>query len=385
MTATESQSFVATADRRPETGGAPECGWPEPGLEQVRPRFDAPLYIAWEVTLLCNARCVHCYSESGPGVHHSGQLSTEEGLRMIDDLADAGLLVLAFSGGEPLIRRDIFQLIGRAVERGLVVNVATNGAVVRDRMARRIKQAGVRSVTVSLDGATAKTHDGMRQFPGLFDRTVRAVETLAAHGLRVVVSFTPTRLNYQEGPAVVALAHQLGAQAVNMSEYVPAGRGTIDLALSPAALQDLLHEWITMRREYAGRMRIIWHDCRAAMLVPPEERDLYNGCGAGKLTARIRVDGTLTPCVFLPNPVGNLRTTPFREIWSRSPLLHKIRDRELVGESNCGSCELKGVCGGCRAVSMAYYGTPLRGDPSCWINPELGQHVPSASAVRQEA
>jgi AdoMet-dependent heme synthase len=385
MTATESQSVVATADRRPEMGGAAECGWPEPGLEQVRPRFDAPLYIAWEVTLLCNARCVHCYSESGPGVHHPGQLSTEEGLRMIDDLADAGLLVLAFSGGEPLIRRDIFQLIGRAVERGLVVNIATNGAVVRDRMARRIKQAGVSSVTVSLDGAAAKTHDGMRQFPGLFERTVRAVETLAAHGLRVVVSFTPTRLNYQEGPAVVALAHQLGAQAVNMSEYVPAGRGTIDLALPPAALQGLLDEWITMRREYAGRMRIIWHDCRAAMLVPPEERDLYNGCGAGKLTARIRVDGTLTPCVFLPNPVGNLRTTPFREIWSRSPLLHKIRDRELVGESNCGSCELKGVCGGCRAVSMAYYGTPLRGDPSCWINPEPGQHASAASVDRQEA
>lgn len=368
-----------------EAGQALECGWPEPGLERVRPRFDAPLYIAWEVTLLCNARCVHCYSGSGPGVRHSGQLSTDEGLRMIDDLADAGLLVLAFSGGEPLLRRDIFQLIGRAAERGLVVNVATNGAIVRSRVARRIKEAGVRSVTVSLDGAKAETHDRIRQFPGLFERTVRAVDTLVEHGLRVVVSFTPTQLNYREGPAVVALAHRLGAQAVNMSEYVPAGRGTTDLALPPAVLRDVLGEWIAMRREYAGWMRIIWHDCRAATLVPIEERDLYSGCGAGKLTARIRVDGTLTPCVFLSNPVGNLRTTPFREIWSRAPLLHKIRNREIAPDSNCGACALKDVCGGCRAVSMAHYGDPLGGDPSCWINPEPARPPSFAFTAGEEA
>ena len=367
-----------------QAGGAPECGWPEAGLESVRPRFDAPLYIAWEVTLLCNARCIHCYSESGPGVRHPGQLSTEEGLRLIDDLADAGLLVLAFSGGEPLIRPDIFTLIDRAVERGLVVNVATNGAIVRDRVARRIKEAGVRSVTVSLDGASAETHDGIRQFPGLFARSVRAVETLAQHGLRVVVSFTPTRLNYQEGPEVVRLAHELGAQAVNMSEYVPAGRGTIDLALPPPVLHEVLQQWIAMRRDYAGRMRIIWHDCRAALLVPPEERDLYTGCGAGKLTARIRVDGTLTPCVFLPNPAGNLRTTRFHDVWSRSPLLRRIRNRGLIEGGNCGSCELKHVCGGCRAVSMAHYGNPMRGDPSCWIKP-VQRHARDSIAVPAEA
>ncbi len=343
----------------------------------ARPEFAAPLYIAWEVTLRCNANCLHCYSESGPGVRDPSELTTEKALEMIDQLADAGLLILAFSGGEPLLRRDIFTLIGRAVERGLVVNLATNGAIINDRMAVRLREAGVRSITVSLDGASAATHDRIRQSRGLFRRTVRAIETLVRNDHRVVVSFTPMLLNYREGPDVVRLAHELGASAVNMSEYVPAGRGTHDLALPPETLRDVVRQWIDMRRDYAGRMQIIWHDCRVALLVPPEERDRYSGCGAGKLTARIRVDGTLTPCVFLPNAAGNLTETPFREIWSTSPLLEAIRTRADLTSGNCGSCDYKQICGGCRAVSMSYHGDPLKGDCSCWLvkdtDPIIGQ------------
>jgi len=338
----------------------------------MRPEFKAPLYIAWEVTLSCNARCLHCYSSSGPGVRHPGELTTEQALSIIDQLADAGLLILAFSGGEPLVRRDIFQLIERAASRELVVNVATNGAIINDRIARRLLDSGVRSITVSLDGANAETHERMRQVPGLYRRTIRAIETLVRHDHRVVVSFTPTMLNYEQGPEVVRLAYELGASAVNMSEYVPAGRGTHDLSLPPETLRDVVGQWIEMRREYAGRMQIIWHDCRVALLVPPEEQDRYSGCGAGKLTARLCADGILTPCVFLPNPAGDLKTTPFMEVWENSPLLHAIRNRDLHG-GNCSDCRYKSICGGCRAVSMSYTGDPLMGDRSCWIVREDGQ------------
>jgi radical SAM protein with 4Fe4S-binding SPASM domain len=289
---------------------------------------------------------------------------------MIDDLADAGLLILGFSGGEPLIRRDIFQLTSHAAARDLVVNIATNGAVVNERIAQRMKDSGVRSVTVSLDGADAATHEYFRQFPGLYERSIRAIRVLVSSGLRVVVSFTPTKINYLEGPDVVRLAYDLGASGVNMSEYVPAGRGSRDLCLSPETLHAVVKQWIEMRGEYEGRMHVIWHDCRVATLVPPEQRDLYSGCGAGKLTARICVDGTLTPCVFLPNPAGNLKTTPFREIWEHSPLLQAIRGRQQLHDGNCAGCALKESCGGCRATSMSYYGDPFRGDPSCWILPE---------------
>lgn len=336
----------------------------------VRPHYRAPLYLAWEVTLRCNARCLHCYSDSGPGVRHPGEMDTERALRVIDQLADAGLLVLAFSGGEPLIRRDIFQLIDHAVARGLVVNVATNGAIVRPRIAQRLKSAGVRSVTVSLDGGTPETHDHIRQFPGLFRRSTRAIELLAAQGLRVVVSFTPTRLNYREGADVVHLAAASGAMGANLSEFVPAGRGTHDLALAPEQLRAVLHEWIALREQYAGRMDVIWHDCRVASLVPPEERNLYSGCGAGTLTARLRVDGTLTPCVFIPTSAGNLKDASFVELWENAPLFRQIRNRATIVSGNCGDCPLKPVCGGCRAVSLSYYGDLTSGDPFCWIRPE---------------
>lgn len=286
---------------------------------------------------------------------------------MIDQLADAGLMILAFSGGEPLLRRDIFRLIGRAVERDLVVNIATNGSLISTAMARRLKDAKVSSVTVSLDGASAETHDAIRCFPGLFDKTVNAIRRLVAEDLRVVVSFTPMILNHAEGPDVVRLAYALGASAVNMSEYVPAGRGTHALALPPETLRDVVHQWIAMRREYEGRMQIIWHDCRVALLVPPEEQDRYSGCGAGKLTARIKVDGTLTPCVFLPNPAGNLRDASFKDVWENSPFLQLIRNRDAIASGNCGRCEHKHRCGGCRATSMSYYGDPMKGDPSCWL------------------
>mgnify|MGYP002371724998 CR=1 FL=1 len=345
--------------------------------------FSAPLYLAWEVTLQCNARCLHCYSDSGPGVRDPGELSTAEALRIIDELADAGLLILAFSGGEPLLRPDIDQLIGHAVGRGLVVQIATNGALINARRAAKLAELGVRGVTVSLDGADAATHDQIRQRPGLFKRAVSAIRILAEAGMRVVVSFTPTRLNHEHGLRVIELAKEFGASAVNMSEYVPAGRGTIDLALPPNTLRDVLQKWIEAGRENQGKIQVQWHDCRVSLLVPPAERDLYAGCGAGRLTARMRVDGTLTPCVFLPNAAGSLRDSSFKTIWESSPVLRAIRDRGQLHDGNCAGCEHQYTCGGCRAVSMSHYGDPMRGDPSCWIHPEVSdpELVPTAALM----
>lgn len=331
-----------------------------------KPAFSAPLYIAWETSLKCNAKCLHCYSSSGPQANDPNELTTQEALDMIDDLADSGLLILAFSGGEPLLRKDIFQLIERAANRSLVVNIASNGRLITEPIAKKLANSGVRSVTVSLDASVAELHDYFRQSKGLFDKATKAISLLANEGIRVVVSFTPTMLNYTESRNVVNLARKLGASAVNMSEYVPAGRGTLELALPPQLLREVVQEWINMRAEFKDVLQIIWHDCRAALLVSDKDRDKYSGCGAGKLTARIMADGTLTPCVFLSTSVGNLKQKVFKEIWQTSPLLEAIRTRDLH-EGNCSSCEHKSKCGGCRAMSMAYFGNPLMGDSSCWI------------------
>jgi radical SAM protein with 4Fe4S-binding SPASM domain len=333
--------------------------------------FKAPLYIAWEITHRCNARCLHCYSASGPDSSCADELSTGEALDVIDQLAEAGLLMLAFSGGEPMMRPDWRTLVRHAVESGLGVNVGTNGSTVTARTAGILKSLGIHSVTVSLDSHDPAVHDRFRQSPGLFTRTVAAIRFLVERRVRVVVGFTPTRLNWRDGRGVIGLACQLGADAVNLSEYVPAGRGTIDLALSSRELYQLLQEWIGYRQLYRDRITIVWHDCRVGMLVSEEERRNYVGCGAGRLVARICPDGTVTPCVFLPTPIGSFRTEPFRSMWSRSYLLEKFRERSHIS-GNCGDCQYLAICGGCRAVAYAYSGgDPLAGDPHCWIEPTL--------------
>lgn len=332
------------------------------------PTFKAPLYIAWEITHKCNANCLHCYSNSSPDVNTGDELSTQEALSVIDQLADAGLLVLAFSGGEPILRRDWRDLVQHAVQRGLSVNVGTNGSSITPRTAHELKLFGVHSVTVSIDSHKAEVHDSFRRLSGLFNHAVKAVRLLVDEGVRVVVGFTPTTVNWKDGKEVIELALRLGADAVNLSEYVPAGRGSIDLALSPADLHSVLNEWISLRQVYQGRIQVIWHDCRVGILVSELEKRNYVGCGAGRLVARICPDGTMTPCVFLPTPIGSFRQNHFHEIWSNSLLLRQFRERQEHIKGICGDCEHLLTCGGCRAVAYAYSGgDPLAGDLHCWI------------------
>jgi len=330
--------------------------------------FSAPLYIAWEITHRCNAKCLHCYSNSSPESLEESELTTEEALSVIDQLSDAGLMVLAFSGGEPLLRKDWERLVHYAVARGLTVNVGTNGSTVTETTADTLKSTGLRSVTVSIDSDKPEAHNHFRQLDGLHPRALRAVSLLAERGIRVVVGFTPTKLNWKDGPGVVRLARELGAAAVNLSEYVPAGRGSLDLALSPQDLQSVLREWIEMREHYKGQIDIIWHDCRVGLLVADSERRKYVGCGAGRLVARILPDGTVTPCVFLSTPIGNFRASTFQQMWSLSSQLRLFRERQGHISGNCGDCEHLLTCGGCRAVAFAYSkGDALAGDPHCWI------------------
>ncbi|HET7541448.1 MAG TPA: radical SAM protein [Polyangiaceae bacterium] len=332
--------------------------------------FRAPLYVAWELTHRCNARCVHCYSASGPRAPTARDLSTTESIGVVDQLADAGVLVLALSGGEPMLRRDWWVIASHAVTRGLNVNIGTNGSSITPRNVALLSNMGIKSVTVSLDSHVAETHDAFRRLPGLHAKAVRAVQLLSERGIRVVVGFTPTRLNWRDGPEVIALAARIGATAVNLSEYVPAGRGTVDLAIAPEKLRQVLQTWILLREQYSGKIGIMWHDCRVGMLVSEADKRDYVGCGAGRLVARILPDGTVTPCVFLPTAIGSLREACFSELWRNSKLLLQFRQREGHISGNCGECEHLKTCGGCRAVAYAYSGgDPLAGDPHCWVKP----------------
>lgn len=329
-------------------------------------QFRRPLYVVWEVTHRCNARCAHCYSDAGPHAAPD-ELDTTEALDLIDQLAEMGVLILGFSGGEALARPDWPVLVERAIQRGLRVTIGTNGKLLTPTNVARLQALGVQNVTVSLDGSTAQLHDRFRGCPGLFETALEAMTGLVAAQIPVTVGFTPTAINYQDGRRVVELAAERGVRKANLSTYVPVGRGGLALALTDRQLQWVLSEWTAMQREYEGRMKILWHDCRVSMLVPPDQSRKYIGCGAGVVTCRITVNGKVTPCVSLPLAVGDVRELPLARIWQESELLARIRDRDNIVSGNCAACEYKRTCGGCRSVSLAYHGTPFGGDAYCWI------------------
>lgn len=333
-------------------------------------RLAAPLYVVWETTLDCNAKCIHCYSDASFGRAQQRGLPTPKALEVIDQLAEAGVLILAFSGGEPLLREDWALLASHAVSKGMHVSIATNGLAVNERVAKELAKIGVQNISVSIDGDNAATHEAVRRIPGIFEAACSAVTRLRAQDLRVTVNFTPMRLNFKQALGVIDLAQRLGANKVNLTEYVYLSRGGLDLMLQPEELKEVVELWIaeSSRREL---IEVDWHDCRVALLLPPEEAKNYTGCGAGYTHCRITLAGDVTPCVVLPMTVGNLNDQDFKDIWRNSKLLAQIRNRENIREGNCSSCEHKATCGGCRAISYAASGHPFSGDPTCWINPEL--------------
>lgn len=332
------------------------------------PTFSFPLSIVWEITLTCNAQCIHCYSGSGPDVFDPKELATSEALNVIDQLAHLKIIHLGFSGGEPLMRKDCFVLFEYAVSKGLSVSVATNGYNMNKATAEHIKKIGIHNVTVSLDGVTNGTHDKVRGISGLFEKTIKAIKILVKGGLKVTIGFTPTKVNFTEAEKIIELAVKLAVSSVNLTEYVPIGRGDRYIDLTPDEIKDTLERWITTGKKYEKYISTNWHDCRVALIDLDANKYKYMGCGAGILTARITVDGGVTPCVAFNKIVGNLREHSFEFIWNNSPFLNRLRDRKNISSnSNCATCEKISICGGCRATSLSYYGDAFAGDPHCWI------------------
>ncbi len=325
---------------------------------------EAPLHVVWNVTNACNLRCEHCFAASARPL--PGELTTTEALDMIDQLADAGVFDLAFCGGEPFLRRDLFQLMAHASGRGMVTAVGSNGWLVTRRLLARVRDAGVTRFQVSLDGLEA-THDRIRRRAGLFRRSVAAIADGIDSGLRTHVCFTAHRGNLAELEAVVDLAARLGVHLFNLSQFVPVGRGDRDRDLTVAQWREVIEVWQRKRDEYAGRMMFTSHLAQLALVDPQiAGQPGFRGCQAGTGQAAITADGDVLPCVVLPMPVGNIRRQRFMDIWNGSPVLTRMRLRQGLG-GLCGSCAMRERCGGCRAVAWAYTGDCFAEDPRCWL------------------
>ncbi|MEM2272507.1 MAG: radical SAM protein, partial [Archaeoglobaceae archaeon] len=199
----------------------------------------APFQVVWDITYACNLRCKHCYATAGKPL--DDELTTEEALETIDNLDRLGVTIIAFAGGEPLVRKDIFELTRYAHEKGIYVALATNGTMISDEMARKMKENGVSYLQISLDGLRG-THDSFRGIRGAFDRTVEGIKNAVKHGFFVNVSMTVTKLNYEEVPAVVELCEKLGVNWFMHYNFIPTGRGReiAELDISPEQRERLL-------------------------------------------------------------------------------------------------------------------------------------------------
>jgi radical SAM protein with 4Fe4S-binding SPASM domain len=332
-------------------------------LSLFRPAY--PYHMVWLATNACNARCKHCSSSST--TRAPDELSTREVMDLVDQLAAVGVVDMAVSGGEPLLRRDLFDIISHMRRRGMAVGVGSNGSVITAARAAALAGCGVGRVQVSLDGLE-HAHDRLRCWPGLFQRAVSGIGRCLEAGLRTHVCCTINRFNAGELPAFVELVLGLGVKRINFSRYVPTGRKGDDLDLDDEEWFRSITECQRLRERYRERLEIVTHLAQQT-LVDPEIEDMpgFIGCQAGIGQGCITANGTVYPCVLLPLAVGNIRERAFAEIWTGAPLLQALRDRENL-HGRCHGCSHRSRCAGCRAVAYARTGDAFAEDPRCWLD-----------------
>jgi len=350
----------------------------------------APFLVVWDFTHRCNLKCKHCYSNSG--ANSETELNTKEALGVVDQLADYGVTALAFSGGEPLAREDFFKVASHAAKRGLYVSLATNGTMLTKENVRKLKQAQVNYVEVSIDGATAQTHDSFRGVTGAFEKAVAGLKNCVEANLCACIATTATKGNINEMPGILDLAEEIGAQRFTYFNFVPTGRGKMhyDQDLSPEEREKLMLYLLNRMSKgckttiltTAPQLARVALQCQgtrgtgevtlsmAHMQTARVSKkavplgDFIGGCGAGRLYCSLSPNGDVHPCVFFPINVGSLKTSKFGEIWLKSNLFNELRDRRNLKDA-CGKCRYTYICGGCRARAYAYHNDYLSSDVGC--------------------
>lgn len=308
-----------------------------------------PRLISWNLTFRCNLRCAHCYMDARER-EGRGELNTDEGKMLIDQIAEVSKPILILSGGEPLLRNDIFELAQYGTEKGLRMAMGTNGTLITDPIARQLKLSGVRRVAVSLDSSVPERHDEFRGVKGSWKRTVEGIKACRRNDIDVQINTTVTQHNYDEIDDIMALAEKLGAGNFHLFFLVPTGRGKKVEDISPVMYEKMIRGVLEKSAKYRLNVRPTCAPqfMRIARLMKLELKRWSRGCIAGLTYCRIYPTGEVTPCPYLPIKLGNIREKRFKSIWFNSEIFRTLRDfNNLKGK--CGICEYRDVCGGCRA------------------------------------
>jgi radical SAM protein with 4Fe4S-binding SPASM domain len=343
--------------------------------------------VFWETTAACNLTCKHCRRIEV--AQDPDQLGTEEAKRIISEIASVSRsqpsagkgppTIMVFSGGEPLMRADVWELAAHARASGLAIALATNGTLVDDAMAARIRDVGFQRVSISLDGSNPATHDAFRGLDGSFASACAGLERLRAAGVQTQVNCTVARHNRDQLPAMRELSIWLGASALHLFMVVPVGCG-VQLGererLSASEIEEAL-TWLA-RQELDPRLFVKatcapqYYRIRAQLGVDAHHpggghaglNAMTRGCLAGSGVCFISHKGVVFPCGYLPIACGDLRQQGFADVWRASPEFGRLRDVDLLGGA-CGSCGYRELCGGCRARAYAVTGDHLGAEPDC--------------------
>ncbi|MBU2063095.1 MAG: radical SAM protein [Candidatus Omnitrophica bacterium] len=329
------------------------------------------MLVSWNITRACNLKCEHCYRDAGKVA--PGELSFEEGRSLLRDLKSLNFRILIFSGGEPLLRPDLFELIKFAKSLGLISVLGTNGTLIDASCAEKLKVAGLKRAGISLDSVDSKIHDKFRACAGAWEKAVAGIKNCRKAGLEVQLHTTVTKKNISEVLKITDFAADLGACAHHIFFLVPTGRGRkIDSVMcAPQEYEALLHKIMEKQNSVSLELKPVCapHFLRIARQKKIKLR-FEKGCLAGISYACILPDGEVHRCPYLPLALGNVKKEGFVKIWQESEVFHKLRRADLGGK--CGRCEFKPICSGCRAA--AFYqsgGDYLAEDLNCSYEPKM--------------
>jgi heme b synthase len=337
-------------------------------------------WMAWEITAKCNLNCVHCRSSSD--IHSAeGGFSFEKCKNLLDDISAFASPVIVLSGGEPLLRKDVFDIAKYGTDKGFRMCMATNGVLVDDEVCKKIKESGIKIVSLSLDGSTAEIHDNFRGQDGAFEGVLKAAEYFNKHGIKFIINSSFTKRNQEDIPNVYRLAKKLKATAWYMFLIVPTGRGEeiMKELVSKEDYEDILNwhyemekneEEILVRPTCAPQYYRIWHERSKADGLDTTRRSLSfstgggKGCIAAQSICFINSEGDVLPCSYFPMSAGNVFEKSLKDIWENSKLFNDLRNFKDY-EGKCGVCKYLGVCGGCRARAYAVTDSYMAEEPFC--------------------
>jgi len=349
----------------------------------------------WETTTKCNLACAHCrrLETSETAVT---DLSTNQAKNLLTQLADLGrkqpqMPVLVFSGGEPLCREDLFELVEQTHKVGITSALATNGTLIDSNIAKQIKKSGISRVAVSLDGATADVHDNLRQLDGAFEKAINGIKLLSKEKIPFQINVTLTKHNAGQLKEIYELAKSLGAVALHIFMLVPVGCGQTlaeedilsaqqyeQKLIEISALENLgeLQVKVTCGPHYQRVLKqkglnLHNHGSNARNSVPGahKHKQISRGCLAGIGVLFVAHQGDVFPCGYLPVKCGNILEEKLSEIWYNSVDLARMRDSDAL-EGKCGICNYRQLCGGCRARAYAATGNYMAQEPFCVYIPD---------------